>query len=112
MGLNDLSDIQNLPGIYCIENIINNKCYIGQSVNVRKRLRVHIYNCKSKRYQNRHLYRAVEKHGIENFKISVLTYITDDLNYEELKNQDNILVERVQLYVVGIRKSKMSQNWI
>ena len=99
MGLNDLSDIQNLPGIYCIENIINNKCYIGQSVNVRKRLRVHIYNCKSKRYQNRHLYRAVEKHGIENFKISVLTYITDDLNYEELKNKLNSLeIEYIKSY--------------
>lgn len=99
MNLSDLSDIQNLPGIYCIKNTINSKYYIGQSVNVRKRLRMHIYNYKSKRYQNRHLYRAIKKYGIENFKISILNYITDNLNYEQLKNKLNTLeIEYIKNY--------------
>lgn len=35
-----------IVGIYCIENIINNKKYVGQSINVEKRLKKTFFKIK------------------------------------------------------------------
>ena len=48
-------------------NIVNNKKYIGISNDIHKRVRSHIRGQGSKL-----LYRAIRKHGIENFRIDVL----------------------------------------
>lgn len=61
-------------GIYKITNKINNKCYIGQSIDVDRRLKQHIKSsccAKSKNY-NYPLYRAFRKYGIYNFDFCVL----------------------------------------
>ena len=61
----------NCAGIYKIQNKINGKCYIGQSINLGKRLRRHTYQ-----YVHSHfpcaLYKAFRKYGIENFTFEVL----------------------------------------
>lgn len=67
----DLIDIPQCPGIYKIQNIKNNKCYIGQSINLHKRLFHHINNYLNKRY-NAPIYKAFEKYGIDNFSITIL----------------------------------------
>lgn len=67
-----------ISGIYKIENLINHKVYIGQSVNIYKRWREH----KCREY-NVHLKRAFEKYGIENFSFEILIE-TYDLNYWEI----------------------------
>ena len=54
-------------GIYCICNTANNKKYIGQSVNVEERLRRHKYELLNNKHFNKHLQRAWNKHGEENF---------------------------------------------
>lgn len=70
-------------GIYKIENLINNKCYIGQSIHINRRWSEHISligKCE------RPLYMAFEKYGIENFSFEIIEecYI-EDLNYLEEK---------------------------
>ena len=35
---NNIKKVSNNPGIYKITNTINNKCYIGKSMHLRKRL--------------------------------------------------------------------------
>lgn len=55
-------------GIYLIENIINNKKYVGQSVNIKKRFSQH----KSCNAKHGILVRAFKKYGIENFKFSII----------------------------------------
>ena len=50
-------------GIYKIQNLINNKVYIGQSVNIKSRW--HSEN--NRKCHNRHLKSAFKKYGIENF---------------------------------------------
>ena len=67
-------------GIYLIENKINGKKYIGQSIKIEKRW------AKEKFGQtNEYLYQAFKKYGIENFSFIILEEI--DKNNKELMNE-------------------------
>lgn len=61
-------------GIYKITNLITNKIYIGQSINIPRRWAEH----KSRAYEkntncyNKPLYRSIRKYGKENFILDIL----------------------------------------
>ncbi len=78
-------------GIYMIVNKINNKVYIGKTVNIYERIRQHIntLNKKSKN-ANIHLINAWFKYGRDNFRYEVLEYTEDN---------DDILKERELFYM-------------
>lgn len=62
-------------GIYKYTNKINNKSYIGQSVNIERRRRQHIassYYTKSNTY-NTVFHKAIRKYGEENFTFEIIT---------------------------------------
>lgn len=89
-----------LAGIYIFKNNINNKCYIGQGVSLRKRIKHHLSNIKNKRY-DLPLYKAIEKYGIHNFTIDILeSFIPNvSLTTEELiKKLDDLEVKYIELY--------------
>ena len=71
-------------GIYKIENDINHKLYIGQSVDIERRWsnhRAHIYDSRN---DNLPLYRAIRKYGIENFSFSIIELCKkEELNEKE-----------------------------
>lgn len=68
-------------GIYCYQNKINNKKYIGQSVDLNRRKRCFRENG---RYSSCLLQNAIKKYGVDNFQYSVLTHCKkEDLNYYE-----------------------------
>lgn len=71
-------------GIYKITNKYNNKSYIGQSIDIKRRFRDHKnYPIE---YSDYPLYRAFRKYGIDNFLFEVLTECPiDKLNEEEKK---------------------------
>ena len=80
--------VKNTAGIYYIKNKLNNKYYIGQSINMYKRLLFHINKSKDTNYQ--HIHRAINKDGIENFEFAIIAYIIfDDKN--EIKNKLDFL---------------------
>jgi group I intron endonuclease len=56
-------------GIYKIENLINGKCYIGQSINIELRWKRHKEVVKNCDYP---LYLAIRKYGIENFSFDIV----------------------------------------
>ena len=80
--------IKNTAGIYYIKNKLNNKYYIGQSINMYKRLLFHINKSKDANYQ--HIHRAINKDGIENFEFAIIAYIILD-NKNEIKNKLDFL---------------------
>lgn len=63
-----------IVGIYKIENIVNNKVYIGQSTNIKKRFNSHkatAFNINSK-YYNYHLYKSIRKYGLKSFTFEIV----------------------------------------
>lgn len=59
-------------GIYQIKNIINNKIYIGSSVNILSRWKVHKYWLLDNKHINEHLQNTWNKYGKDNFMFEVL----------------------------------------
>lgn len=78
----------NKCGIYCIRNIVNNKVYIGKSINIYTRITGHIsyLNNKSKN-ENRHLINSWHKYGRDNFEYFILEYFSE-INEEKLKERE------------------------
>lgn len=69
----EIKKYRGKTGIYAFTNRINGKMYIGQSVDIGKRLRNHINDYKANRY-NLNIYKAYKKYGIENFDFDIIEY--------------------------------------
>ena len=68
-----------MGAIYCYTNLINQKKYIGQSVDPNQRYNAHksaVYNEKSQEY-NTPLHAAMRKYGFENFSYEILQETND-----------------------------------
>ena len=76
-------------GIYKITNKLNNKCYIGQSIDIENRWRQHIYESKTLR-RGCQIHLAINKDGIDNFTFEVL---------EECLLDKSILNEREKYWI-------------
>lgn len=63
-----------MVGIYKITNLINGKVYIGQSINIQKRLNEHKYKAfnEGDNSYNCAIHNAFRKYGIENFEFEIL----------------------------------------
>lgn len=66
--------VMNKAGIYCIQNQIDGKCYIGKSVNIPKRWKEHKSLLRNGHHHNRHLQKAWNCYGEESFNFKVLEY--------------------------------------
>lgn len=63
---------EKICGIYCIENLIDGKKYIGQSVNIKKRFHDHKYKLRKSQHINDFLQRAWNKYNEDSFKFYIL----------------------------------------
>jgi len=73
-----------ITGIYCIKNLITNKVYIGQSVDVYHRIHAHALLAYSDKKVS-HLYNSIRKHGEDNFEVSILEETEDRSKLNELE---------------------------
>lgn len=79
-------------GIYCIKNLINNKVYVGKSINIYERIKQHINLLNKKSLnENRYLINSWFKYGRDNFQYIVLEY---------LEHNETLLKER-ELYWIN-----------
>ena len=66
-------------GIYCIRHKESGKCYIGQSVNLKKRVNYHV------RHTRQYIDRAIQKHGRDQFVFEILELCEEsNLNQREV----------------------------
>lgn len=107
-------------GIYCIENKINGKKYIGQSADLGIRERWHFRILKNGNHVNLHLQRAYNKYGKDAFEFKIILYAEpDELTRYEQKLVDkykpeelyNICLECVKS-TLGIKLSKETRERI
>ena len=86
MKVSDIKTLDNVSAIYCFRNTINNKCYVGQAEQLRKRLLHHINNFKNCRY-DAPLYRAMTKYGLDAFEVEILEIIDGLSDRMEIKKK-------------------------
>lgn len=87
-----------LAGIYIFKNNINNKCYIGQSICIRKRIKSHLKSIDKLKLP---LYAAIKKYGIHNFTIDILdSFIPDESTDTKdlIKKLDTLEIKYIKEY--------------
>ena len=81
---------EKICGIYCIENLINNKKYIGQSIDIEKRWATHKSELNGDAHCNSKLQNAWNLYGENSFKFYVIEMcskdVLDDLEQYYIKN--------------------------
>ena len=75
---------EKICGIYCIENIINHKKYIGQSQNVFRRMYNHKNLLRNNKHHNSYLQNSWNKYGEKSF-IFYLIEVCDMSNIDDLE---------------------------
>lgn len=76
--------------IYLITNLIDNKKYVGQASNVEERWYRHSVDYK--RLKSRYLYRAMNKHGIENF---IFEIIESNISIDLISEREIFWIEKM-----------------
>lgn len=69
---------EKLTGIYSINNLINNKKYIGQSTDINARWYNHKYCLNNNRHSNDCLQKAWNKYGEKNFEFTILEICSEE----------------------------------
>lgn len=96
-------------GIYKIENNINHKVYIGQSVRIERRWQEHKYldtylNPNNASYY-RKLYTAFREEGIDNFTFSII----EECSYNELDDREIYWIDYYNSYLTGYNMTRGGQ---
>jgi group I intron endonuclease len=102
--------VKKQSGIYQIRNLINNKVYIGKSVNINNRKTQHFSSLRNNKHKNFKLQGSVNKHGIDNFVFEILE-LCEEIDIKEIEyiNKYNSCKNG---YNISSEKSHMSKKWI
>lgn len=99
-----------MVGIYKITNLINKKCYIGQSRDIQKRWNSHKtrpFNEKDEDY-NKTLYKAIRKYGLENFSFEIL----EECKIEQLNEKENYWIKYFNSQEEGYNETLTEYNLV
>lgn len=81
--------MEKVSGIYKITCLTNNKCYIGQSVNVYVRIKQHKTDLKGNRHNNKYLQNIYNKYGEHSFAYEII----ETCPVEELDNRERYWIK-------------------
>lgn len=90
-------------GIYKIENLVNHKVYIGQTVNYTRRVYLHTLYLSTNRHKNDHLQKAWNKYGSENFKFELFIDFTDEFVAYDRSTQKRLLDEAERFWIKTLK---------
>lgn len=100
---NNILGINKISGIYKITNIKDNKCYIGQSVDIATRFKNHAKcGLGIDTPANNKLYQAMEKEGLENFTWELL----ERCPKEQLNEKEKYYIKAYQAVEYGYNSSQ------
>ncbi len=87
-----------ISGVYCIENVIDSKDYIGSSKKVNDRLNGHIENLRKNKHYIKELQNDWNKYGEENFKCHILETLNSSNRLDILKREQYFQDKSKSLY--------------
>lgn len=107
------------PCIYQIKNIINNKCYIGSTINYEKRKQKHLRLLRKNLHHCRHLQSSFNLYKENNFQFSIVEIISDPITlvYKEdwwikkLNPEYNVIKSGI-LNHLGLKRSEETRRKI
>lgn len=94
---------EKMVGIYKIENLVTHNVYIGQSINIEKRIKKHktvAFNPEDKAYEYP-LYRAIRKYGLDNFSFEIL----EECDQIQLNEQEKKWIEKYNSFFNGYNQT-------
>lgn len=68
-----------LSGIYCFRNVLTDKVYVGQSVDVSARKTTHLWALASGRHPNVHLQSSFLRYGADSFEFRILELAPENM---------------------------------
>ena len=74
--------MNNYCGVYMIQNVVNNKMYIGIAEDIGMRWATHMSLLQSGKHPSVYLQKAVKEYGIDNFTFTILCECSKDKLYE------------------------------
>lgn len=86
-----------ISGVYCIENIVNHKKYVGQSVDVYRRWQDHKRKLNGQKHRNEYLQRSWNKYNENNFDFYIL------------EQCDESQLDEVEVYYINLFNCKNPQ---
>lgn len=90
--------ITELPGIYKLTNINDDKAYIGKSVNVKKRIQDHFKAaCGISSISDQKIHHAMLEQGLDNWQVEVVCYCPKD----ELGEKEKFYIEKFGTQTYG-----------
>lgn len=75
----------NMIGIYKIQSKINNKVYIGSSINIKDRINDHKSKLKNNKHSNIHLQNHVNKYNFNDLSFEIVLVINNDKYLREIE---------------------------
>lgn len=75
--------LRDISCIYIIKCLENGKCYVGQTKNLQRRLREHLYSLRKNTARNSYLQADYNKYGIDAFDYEILYKSNDNLDDKE-----------------------------
>ncbi len=90
-----MNDLPAISGIYCITHRVSGRCYVGSSLNIRKRIRRHVAEAMSG--SMRYFHRALREFGAEEFTAEIL----EACGREVLLEHEKFHIEQKQSVVNG-----------
>lgn len=91
-------------GIYKITNLINNKVYIGQSIDIKQRWYNHLHH--HQHLKDLPLYRAFKKYGITNFTFNII----EECNVQDLDEREKYWIQYYNSYNNGYNMTTGGQG--
>ena len=98
--------MENNIGIYIIKNNIDDRVYIGSSINLKKRFYAHINSLRNKNHHNTKLQNFVNKYGLN----VLLFEIICNCSKHELIKLEQFYIDKFNAYIKGFNCSPTAGN--